>query len=325
MLGICRLILALAVALSHINVRISGLNPGVMAVVCFYMISGYVMTGLVKRHYSQLRMVPAFYADRALRIFPQYILISGLTLSWFFMSDIHTNFLQHTPQWSEIASNLFVIPLNYYMFNGADQFTLVPPAWSLGAELQFYLLFPFLLIWSLRWGTFAIGCLFLALASVGKIHPDYFGYRLLPGVLVYFLLGSFLFEIKDTLRDKLRAAFVISLFLSIAWATLFNLKFLDLPYNKEVMVGILVGASMILLFANRQASKFDQRCGDLSYGVFLNHFLIQWTLVKEWDSFSKIGMYLVGAIILSYVTQSLVERPILILRKKLRKQNGAHG
>src|SRR4051812_4441983 len=77
MLGTLRLVLALLVALSHANVKIGGLNPGVMSVVCFYLISGYVMTGLLRDHYSNVRRIPYFYLDRALRIFPQYLAIAG--------------------------------------------------------------------------------------------------------------------------------------------------------------------------------------------------------------------------------------------------------
>lgn len=53
MLGVFRL----ALALSHVNVRIGGLNPGVIAVVCFYLISGYVMTGLLRSHYQGLPLL----------------------------------------------------------------------------------------------------------------------------------------------------------------------------------------------------------------------------------------------------------------------------
>ena len=72
MLGISRLLLAIAVALSHIDVRLWELNPGVVAVVSFYMISGYVMTGLLRRHFSHVEQVPTFYLDRFFRLFSQY-------------------------------------------------------------------------------------------------------------------------------------------------------------------------------------------------------------------------------------------------------------
>ena len=76
------------------------------------------------------------------------------------------------------------------MFNGSDQYTLIPPAWSLGAEVQFYLLAPFLLIWPKRLllaGLLSLGVYLTALS--GFINSDWYGYRLLPGVLMFFLLS----------------------------------------------------------------------------------------------------------------------------------------
>jgi peptidoglycan/LPS O-acetylase OafA/YrhL len=60
MLGTLRLVLALMVALSHVDVGVAGLNVGVVAVVTFYLISGYVMTGLPRRHYASPRLVGRF-------------------------------------------------------------------------------------------------------------------------------------------------------------------------------------------------------------------------------------------------------------------------
>mgnify|MGYP003343567634 FL=1 len=51
-MGYLRLILALLVLLSHAGWRVAGLNPGVTAVIGFYLISGYVMAGLVRSHYN---------------------------------------------------------------------------------------------------------------------------------------------------------------------------------------------------------------------------------------------------------------------------------
>ena len=142
-----RLALALAVLFSHAGLRIEGLNPGVSAVIGFYLISGYVMTGLVRRHFAAPEHIPAFYADRLIRILPQYLIYAGATLVWFHGVGAHTPFLARSPDALDLLNNLTVVPLNFYMFTGADQFTLIPPAWSLGAELQFYLLVPCMVLW----------------------------------------------------------------------------------------------------------------------------------------------------------------------------------
>ncbi len=81
MLGTFRLFLAMLVASSHTGLSLAGLNPGVMAVVGFYLISGYVTAGLMARHYSDPSQVSSFYLDRAIRLLPQYFRQSLFVLS----------------------------------------------------------------------------------------------------------------------------------------------------------------------------------------------------------------------------------------------------
>ncbi|HJU70982.1 MAG TPA: acyltransferase [Paucimonas sp.] len=317
MLGAFRLLLALAVALSHANVRIAGLNPGVIAVVCFYLISGYVMTGLLRSHYQSLPRVPYFYLDRALRIFPQYLAIAAITLTWFLLSGRNTAFLQHAPRWSDLLNNLAVAPLNYYMLNGSDQFTLVPPAWSLGAEVQFYLLIPLLLLWRLRSGVFLLGLTVFAAAAWGVLNTDTFGYRLLPGVLVFFLLGSALYDARN--RQLRSGLIVLAGVLCAAGGALLLARYgrLGLPYNRETLLGIAIGLPLLHWLGRLPQHALDNRLGDLSYGVFLNHFLLQWTLGTP-AGWPMLGGYLLASLALSALTQGLVERPVLRWRHGLR-------
>ena len=50
-MGTYRFILALLVLISHAGVSIGDYNPGVMAVISFYLLSGYVMTILINKYY----------------------------------------------------------------------------------------------------------------------------------------------------------------------------------------------------------------------------------------------------------------------------------
>ncbi|KRB85133.1 acyltransferase family protein [Noviherbaspirillum sp. Root189] len=317
MLGTFRLLLAILVALSHVGVTVSGLNPGVVAVVCFYLISGYVMTGLLRSHYASVARVPAFYLDRALRLFPQYLAIAALTLAWFVIAGRHTAFLQHAPEWGDLVNNLIVVPLNYFMFNGSDRFTLVPPAWSLGAEIQFYLLIPFLLLWRLRLPAFAIGLVVFCMAAWGVLNTDTFGYRLLPGVLVFFLLGSALYDV----RGQKRAAWLVFggiAATALGWWLLAAAGQLPATYNRETLFGVAIGLPVLYLLGRLPQHWLDDRLGDLSYGVFLNHFLIQWLGIGQPTEAGALLVYLLISLLLATLTQRLVEQPVLHLRRKLR-------
>jgi len=319
MFGGFRLLLAILVALSHVNIRIAGLNPGVIAVVCFYLISGYVMTGLIRKHYHSVSTVRFFYLDRAIRLFPQYLVIVAMTLCWFYVSGIKNNFLQHAPSSSELFNNLVVVPLNYFMFNQSDQFTLIPPAWSLGAEIQFYLLIPWLLMFRLRAIFFVMASAVYLAAASGWLNTDTFGYRLMPGILVYFLLGSLLFDVREQAKTSLKVAAYVVIAVAAIATVLSVFHFLHLLYNKETLIGMALGVSFVVLLGKFRQTKIDNFLGDLSYGVFLNHFLIQWALVGVPTELSTLILYIAYSLVLSALTQFVFEKPILHLRQKFRQ------
>lgn len=320
-MGFLRLLLALLVLLSHADLRLAQLNPGVTAVVGFYLISGYVMAGLVHRHYDRPARIPWFYLDRALRLAPQYLLYAGLVLAWYLWTRTPTAFLRHAPGPGDIASNLLVVPLNFYMFNGTDAFTLIPPAWSLGAELQFYLLAPLMLLWPRVGLALAAASLGVhALAWLGRLHTDWFGYRLLPGILWVFGVGMVLFHWHR--HHPRRAAWLAAAAPVLALCVYAWLRARGqhaAPYHQEVLLGWGLGIPMVHALAQRRLGAWDHWAGDLSYGVFLNHFLLIWVLFPQ--AGHTPGQWAVLAacsLALSAVSQRWVEQPVLAWRRRLR-------
>lgn len=90
-----------------------------------------------------------------------------------------------------IATSLPILPLGFYMF-GVTLPEILPPAWSLGLEMCFYLLIPFLILYKMRGVAFTLSVTVFMGASLGYLDTDIYGYRLLPGVLFIFLGGSYL-------------------------------------------------------------------------------------------------------------------------------------
>ena len=319
MLGTWRYFLAVVVALSHIQWRLADLNPGVIAVVGFYLTSGYVMTGLLRNRYTQLADASSFYFDRALRLLPQYFTIAVLTLAWLLVSGASTTFLQGQPDLQGLLNNFTIVPLNYFYYNGADRFTLIPPAWSLGAEIQFYIFLP--LIVRLRAVASVISITVYVCAAAGLINSELFGFRLLPGVLWFFLLGSWLYDShhgSTSERSGKRVLAVMALVVA-AGLGLWSMGKLNLPYNRETLLGVLIALPALHLLARRERRSWDESLGNLSYGLFLNHFLILWVV---FDS-SVLGFWQRLAFILlctvcAGLTQRLVERPALAWRQNLR-------
>jgi len=326
LLGTWRYLLAVVVALSHIEWRLAGLNPGVIAVVGFYLTSGYVMTGLLRSRYTTLADAPRFYLDRALRLLPQYFAIALLTLAWLLASGAAPDFLRDKPDWQGLLNNLAIVPLNYYAFNGADRFTLIPPAWSLGAEIQFYFFLP--LILRLRAVVSVISVTIYVCAAAGIFNSDLFGFRLLPGVLWFFLLGSWLYDSHHGAtpeRTGRRIALVMGA-VALLWLALWSYGKLALPYNRETLLGVLLALPAVHLLARRPRRTWDENLGNLSYGLFLNHFLIVWAVFdSSVHGFWPVLAFVLVATLGAGLSQGLVERPALAWRKGLRAMSAGRS
>lgn len=327
MLGTFRLVLALAVAVTHAGVSFAGLELGVIAVVCFYLISGYVMTGLIRTHYPGPDQAWRFYLDRALRLWPHYLVVAGITLVWFQVSEIRTYFLSRPPTLMDLFNNLTVIPHNYYMFNDASRFALVPVSWSLGAEIQFYFIAPLVVLTRLRNLVLAGSAVVFALACFGVLHTEWYGYRLAAGVMFMFMIGSLLYDAHWS-RDRpvQRRGWILLVWLAALLLAAFvaDAGALFRPFNRETLIGLLGGIPLLYFLGRLPRQRWDERLGDLAYGVFLNHLTVQLFLFTQMPvTRGTIVIYLILSLFTAWVLFNLIEKPIVRLRYSLRTPGAA--
>jgi peptidoglycan/LPS O-acetylase OafA/YrhL len=315
--GTYRLLLSICVLLSHTGIVLFGHNQGVSAVISFFLLSGFVMTALIRRNYDSKEKIKKFYFDRALRLFPQFIFYLVATLLFVAITSHQSPFLEEM-SWFKVAMNVLMLPLSLYML-GLEKSLLIPQAWSLGLELTFYILIPLILLYRLERYAFVLSLCVFKLSYFGVINTDFFGYRLLPGTLFIFLLGSFLYERKSTERIFfLIATYVIS-FVAFLWV-LYDSTFMR-PYNFEVLLGILIGLPIVAGLTQLPSRKVDEVLGNISYGVFLNHFLLMWVFQAFGIGFETTGAVvalIATSIALGWLTYNLVEKPVLVVRRHLR-------
>ncbi|WLH33596.1 acyltransferase [Pseudomonas sp. FP2196] len=316
-MGAFRLLLAVLVAVSHMGKTIAGLNPGVVAVISFLIISGFVMTSLIERNYYTPEKISLFYLDRALRLYPQFLLYFGMSCAVIYWLLPGTGQAAELT-FSRIASSLAIVPLGFYMFGVASTWIL-PPAWSLGLEVCFYLLIPFLLIFRLRGVAFVLSVSVFLVACFGYIDTDTYGYRLLPGALFMFLCGSYLYGARA--RGMVIAAStagVVALIFVAIMTGLIERR----PFNAEVTLGIALGIPAVYLLTRFKFHRVDELLGNISYGVFLNHFVVMYALHALWPAdydAQRVITVLMLSLLLSCVSYYYVERPVLALRHRLRR------
>lgn len=321
-MGGLRFVLAALVMMSHLSIGFHNYNIGVMAVIVFYLLAGQVVVRLWARMRNRPNAVSSFARDRLLRIMPQYL--AGIILSslvWW-LAGPDSGFLKPDPTLLEWLGNLLVIPLNFYMYGSLEKFTLIPPAWSLGAELQFYLLTPLifsqkstrlLLLFLLSFAVFVI-------AQLGLLNTDHYGYRLIPGILFIFILGSFFAE-QSVLHPRniaQKRVWAAAWLCAGIYAFVLLLKRDHMPFRVEVAVGLTCGLPLILLLQRFPAKKnslkiLNRRAGELSFGIFLYHFPVIWTLRSTglpYTGLEAFPMVLLFSTLLAFAGHWGIERPL---------------
>lgn len=150
-------------------------NTGWVGVQLFFVISGFLITGILLKGLGQKHQLRNFYIRRSLRIFPVYY----LTLFFFFIA---LPLFSATPNWLNGASEN---QLWYWLYlqNWIRPFTDsggFSPLWSLAIEEQYYLVWP-LLVLKLNAKTLIRVCLFMVISApifrvlLFYIFPDSLG------------------------------------------------------------------------------------------------------------------------------------------------------
>ncbi|MFT0861111.1 acyltransferase family protein [Ancylobacter sp. G4_0304] len=312
-MGVLRLLLAVAVVFAHAGtIAGQGWMPGNLAVEAFFVISGFYMQMVLEAKYTPERLgrgfVWRFYAARYLRLLPVYLLVAAA--SW--NAALLVTGGDPLATWDRLArlpdagtggslllgflgaTNLTMFFQDMAMFLGVHDgrvafFTdfraseipvwralAVPPAWSLGVELSFYLLAPFLL----RRSTLllagialcAIGAklAFLKLTGLG----DPWTYRFFPFELGWFLAGSLAYRARQRLavdpRGRLRpvvvAGFYVLVIAVVAGWRAFGLS--------EHLVPPAIALLLPTLAALTGTTRWDRWLGELSYPAYILHWLV---------------------------------------------------
>ncbi|WP_460860466.1 acyltransferase family protein [Rheinheimera gaetbuli] len=127
----------------------SWLPGGYTGVDIFFVISGYLITGILLNDIQQQRFsMLSFYERRARRILPALfaVVLCCLPLAWFSLlpADM-VSFSQSLVALSGFVSNVFFWSERGY-FGTATELKPLVHTWSLAIEEQYYLLFPLLLL-----------------------------------------------------------------------------------------------------------------------------------------------------------------------------------
>lgn len=333
---------------------------GDVAVKAFYIISGFYMSMVLTTKYLKKKNgYKIFITNRALRLYPTYwavllgavglsLVSLGFTGSPFKLAPYFAHFDEFnlTTFCYFIFTNIFIFGQDLSSFLEIDQtgalaftsnfwpsspkvleFLLVPPAWTIGVELMFYLKAPFLVKRS---------NLFLAVLcaiSIGwrlyfyQIGYDFdpWTYRFYPFELLFFLLGIFSHRIYQVINfEQIQMR-------SLGYATHFILLFTFLyqfvPFDwKDTLYLILITTLLPFIFQYSKNDRLDRKFGEYSYPIYISHFLVASIIMIlrnalniPWEYMSELTI--IACFAASYILIVWLIDPIESVRAKIAKKN----
>ncbi|OZI67102.1 acyltransferase family protein [Bordetella genomosp. 11] len=297
-MGLLRTLFALSVVLDHSPFNGGNmLVGGRLAVQLFYVISGFLISYILNTN-EAYRSTGRFYENRLLRLFPTYLAVAAvaLALNWVANPEF-LDVYRRSPNSADLflmLSNLFIVGQDWLMFFGikggslvltgsyADsdvplyQGLLVPQAWTLGVELSFYLIAPFVLRSMRRVVLLFVASLALraVLLLAGVAQSDPWTYRFFPLELALFLSGALSHRLLLPMWQRLSERFRYLPELATGLFVIYTLFHFSVPINHNLRDALALAAFagiLPLTFIHQARHRLDKKIGQLSYPIYISH------------------------------------------------------
>ena len=275
---------------------------GVLGVDLFFVLSGFLITGILLRSRAQPRYYKRFYIRRALRIFPAYLLIILILIvcrkTTFAFAALSLAYLSNlTP--------LVGVPISYTVL------------WSLAVEEHFYFLWPFLVRRLSKLSVLAVCGAIIILSPFSRLISYYayvndpfdkfiwnqYTWNALDGLACGAALSIWLNGYAVKRRSRLNLSYLLLAVTGLMWVTLWHWGIATrrnalgaalqvVPWN-FAFTAIL---GLFLLIGTTEHKRIVQSAplqflGRSSYGLYLVHLL----MFDVVDYFGKHGLPGIGS------------------------------
>lgn len=334
-----RSIAVIPVVLFHAG--LSGFPGGYVGVDVFFVISGFLITGILLREMnSQRYSVAEFYRRRARRIFPA---LAAMTLATLAAGMV---FLppDELVKVSKSAASLVVFASNFYFwksvsyFDASHAFQPLLHTWSLAVEEQYYVLFPivpWLLLNKKRLfvpALWAIGIVSLVLSIYLVSTKPSAAFYLLPSRAWELMAGGLLAaNAVPGPRNVRRAAF--GSWLGLAMIVIPMLSYTTVtPFPGIAAVPPVLGTSLIIWACGVGAGRLLTHrvfvsVGLASYSLYLWHLPIIEFLKYLYGGKLSLGPALtasLASVAVAYLSLNFVEKPFRVSDSKDQAARNAH-
>lgn len=304
---------------------------GIYGVSIFFIISGLSLYHTYHQSLTPaVKEVKQFFGKRIFRIFPLLWLVTILSFILFKeMPSVTNTFLYFSGLWA-------FFKWDAYFANGV--------IWSVGNELVFYCFFPFILFAAnkskLLFYTIIITAVFLFLyftfylltPEKPIINQVFYYYHPLNNIF-YFIGGMAIahFTPQHTVKNRLaKLSLTGGLLLLFFFPVSGNKVMLIIGYNRLIfslaVFMISLGAYKIRLRIPKAIHSFLKKLGDISYSVYLLHFLVVNVVLFFTTRLNRVNIYpakpvlftiaVITTLLISYFTFAYFEKPFIRYAKK---------
>ena len=298
-----------------------GLLPrGYLGVDVFFVISGYLITGIIYRaSKANTYSLAAFYGRRIRRILPLTLCVSFASLvvgMLVMLPDDLENLAQSVIATNLCANNILQAVTTRNYWDVVNEYKPLMQTWSLGIEEQYYLIYPFLFLplqgRRVRYALPLIGALAASSLLMYALEPA--GYR-----RFYFLQYRF-FELAvgGVVAILLDGRTVRHPFSALPLAAVIGL--MVLPYHSGLLVAQVFATCGVLASANRLnrftatilENPVSSYVGRISFSLYMWHQVaLAFARYAVWESLGPVQALVTLVVIggLSMVTYHFVEQP----------------
>lgn len=316
----------------------------------FFVLSGFLITGILYDTKTHQGFFKNFYARRILRIFPLYYLVVGFAI--FIGTEIDFFSPAHVPDPRPRQWWYWLYLSNFLAAKERLGHLILGPTWSLAIEEQFYLVWPLLVYLLPRTGMMGV-CLLCSGVALGlRIYLFYSGvhssalYVLTPTRLDPLAIGSFIalaVRGKGGVRACLRWGYLVLVASGAGVAYLLSQGLLNKKLPEMILFGystvaLFFGAALLCLIAVRPDRLFIRLLtipalllfGKLSYALYLfnrplvnvvESYLFHYRSFPRWWGSSIPGqviftlLVIATSLLLAYCSWHIFEKHFLKLKR----------